>query len=262
MATAPGKTALRQHRRDRKLCIHCGALAKTGQTRCQSCVDRDKELRKQWRVRDIERKICANTGCSNKTADGKHYCDSCNEKSASRTSRRRSNRVADGLCSQCGEQPRFGDWTRCRKCHERMLRGYDALVARRIKAGVCDRCGEQAPLPGYIRCERCLAAASVRHAALKQEICEAYGGVICVGCGETEIGVLQLDHIDGGGKAHALDIGGGDLNRGRAMMYRWVRDNGFPPGFRILCANCNIRAKRGLPFPNPIKPRKRTQPCT
>jgi len=38
------------------------------------------------------------------------------------------------------------------------------------------------------------------------------------------------------------------------MLYRWLRDNDFPPGYRVLCANCNIRAARGVALPNEAKP--------
>lgn len=69
---------------------------------------------------------------------------------------------------------------------------------------------------------------------LKAEVIGHYGDV-CASCGENEISVLTLDHIDGNGNEHRRLIG----NNGGQHMYRWVRRNNFPAGFRVLCMNCN-----------------------
>ena len=44
---------------------------------------------------------------------------------------------------------------------------------------------------------------------------------------------LQLDHINGGGRKERSGIGPNDL-------LRLIKKNGFPEGYQILCANCNI----------------------
>ncbi len=54
----------------------------------------------------------------------------------------------------------------------------------------------------------------------------------CACCGETEYFFLTIDHINGGGHRHRLTMPGGGL------IFRLKRDN-FPPGYRILCYNCN-----------------------
>ena len=56
----------------------------------------------------------------------------------------------------------------------------------------------------------------------------------CICCGETHFEFLTIDHINGGGEAHRKSIGG----PGRTMD-RWLRLNGYPDGFRVLCYNCN-----------------------
>jgi hypothetical protein len=61
----------------------------------------------------------------------------------------------------------------------------------------------------------------------------AYGAT-CVCCGETEIGFLTIDHINGGGTKHRNQLG-----RGVATFHLWLRRNGYPPGFQVLCYNCN-----------------------
>jgi len=41
----------------------------------------------------------------------------------------------------------------------------------------------------------------------------------------------------GGGSAHREKLFGRDAET--CGMYRWLRDNGFPEGFQILCLSCN-----------------------
>ena len=70
--------------------------------------------------------------------------------------------------------------------------------------------------------------------ALKLEVIAYYGGM-CKCCGEDSIYFLQIDHIDGGGRKQRALIGiSGGVN-----FYAWLRKQGFPPGFRVLCSNCN-----------------------
>ena len=54
----------------------------------------------------------------------------------------------------------------------------------------------------------------------------------CKGCGQDMIEFLVLDHIDGGGNDHRRSIR-------NSSMYLWVKQNGYPSGFRVLCWNCN-----------------------
>ena len=73
-----------------------------------------------------------------------------------------------------------------------------------------------------------------RSRRLKQEIIDAYGGK-CVCCGETIFEFLELDHRHGNGNEHrrSLKLGGG------VQFYYWVKKEGFPDLFQLLCSNCN-----------------------
>ena len=71
---------------------------------------------------------------------------------------------------------------------------------------------------------------------LKEQVISHYGGK-CACCGETEPLFLQIDHIEGNGKQHLRDNG---IRGAGDKTYRWLRKNGYPPGFQVLCANCNI----------------------
>jgi hypothetical protein len=65
---------------------------------------------------------------------------------------------------------------------------------------------------------------------LRAEAIRALGGK-CARCGVKDYRVLQIDHIDGGGRAEQAKI----TNRG---IYRKIRD-GHTDGYQVLCANCN-----------------------
>lgn len=56
----------------------------------------------------------------------------------------------------------------------------------------------------------------------------------CACCGESIFEFLSLDHINGGGMKHRKEIA-----KVGSVFYRWIKNHGFPPGYRILCHNCN-----------------------
>jgi hypothetical protein len=73
---------------------------------------------------------------------------------------------------------------------------------------------------------------------LKSEVFSIYSGGrnCCLDCGEKDIRVLTIDHIDGHGNEHrrASKVGTG------IPFYRMLKKNGFPSGFQVLCFNCNL----------------------
>ena len=73
-----------------------------------------------------------------------------------------------------------------------------------------------------------------KYQRLKCDVLSAYGGPTCICCGETHIEFLCVDHINGGGNRHrkALGVSG-------TRFYELLRKQGYPPGYRILCTNCN-----------------------
>lgn len=75
-----------------------------------------------------------------------------------------------------------------------------------------------------------------RRRQIRLEVFQAYGGQVCACCGETEEAFLTIDHVDGGGNQHRKGL----RNRGGSNFYEWLRKNGFPPGYQVLCMNCNF----------------------
>jgi flagellar capping protein FliD len=65
----------------------------------------------------------------------------------------------------------------------------------------------------------------------RQAVMQYYGGHCCW-CGSAED--LELDHVDGGqgqGNAHRRAI--------RGKLEYWLRREGFPPGYQVLCRRCH-----------------------
>lgn len=85
--------------------------------------------------------------------------------------------------------------------------------------------------------QRKLVAARQRHHALKDATYAAYGGYRCACCGETQPEFLCIDHVNNDGHAHRKSIGRG------ANIYLWLKKNGYPAGFQVLCMNCNFGKK-------------------
>lgn len=69
----------------------------------------------------------------------------------------------------------------------------------------------------------------------KLDVLKYYGNgtLACVQCGESRVGCLSIDHVNGGGNAHRRDLHIHGL-------ILWLKKNKFPLGFRTLCMNCQF----------------------
>ena len=123
-------------------------------------------------------------------------------------------------CSACG-QLCTGGANQCRSCFIANKQTYEERYAK-IKAW-------QKANP-----EKVKESQYRNRLKVKLECFEAYGGAVCACCGETELVFLALDHINGGGSQHRKELGAlGEV------LYRTLRREGFPPGYQVLCHNCN-----------------------
>lgn len=88
--------------------------------------------------------------------------------------------------------------------------------------------------------------AKERRQRLKLAAFHAYGGPKCMCCGEDHLEFLSIDHLDGAGAEHrrALIKEKGWKSKTGNMcghhFYLWLKQQGYPPGFRVLCMNCNF----------------------
>ena len=181
-------------------------------------------------------------------------------------------------CTNCGEEKplnhfynrsrsaggRPRPWRQCKEC----------ICNRHKKARVqvCTKCGQEKPLRAFYKrspkrgeshlrqkqCKECLIQASHEHyvanldanrkanrvygakrrAVVKDAVFKNYGGYRCVCCGETEKSFLTLDHIANDGADFRRMLVGTQARGGGYVTYRFLYTHGFPPGFQVLCANC------------------------
>ena len=86
----------------------------------------------------------------------------------------------------------------------------------------------------YRGCRSCKNATSTRHnRKIKFETFAQYGRV-CACCEEDRQEFLAIDHINGGGKRHFQELG-----KSGTGFYTWLKKQGYPDGYRVLCHNCN-----------------------
>jgi hypothetical protein len=84
---------------------------------------------------------------------------------------------------------------------------------------------------------------------------DAYGGRKCSWCGEDDLIILTIDHINNDGASHRKKLGkqnniGHRNNGGGTRTYNWLNKNGYPPGYQVLCFNCNFaKAQNGGALP-------------
>ena len=62
----------------------------------------------------------------------------------------------------------------------------------------------------------------------------------CACCGETEFSFLSLDHIEEGTGNSERSEFLGNRYRGGHHFYRELRLRNYPPGYQVLCMNCQV----------------------
>ena len=178
--------------------------------------------------------LCVRCG-ANSPRPGKQTCDCA----LRYDQKRRATLRAAGLCVECGGPKNDKTIRLCDDCKSRYQRRFKAKAALHQKDFTfCPKCGRQKTSQEETKwCDRCKNWCRIRARILKSEVITAYGGR-CECCQEMELGFLTIDHIDGGGKKHRLDVHG--------KIYLWLKKHNYPPGFRVLCFNCNCgRAVNG-----------------
>ena len=234
MGRAACKTELYQQRRRDGFCVQCGADA-GGKSRCTSCAETDKAARQRRREKRKAAGVCSE--CSRPAKEGLALCQTCIDKRSQVSAKRYHRNKAAGACPYCGGKTN-GEFM-CAKCRTTHQKGTLAWYHRQVASGCCVRCGEPHTQEGRycVTCgEKARLGVKQWYAQLRDEVLAAYGGPKCVCCGTTDLDVLQIDHIDGGGTQHLKEIG--------HNIYAWLRKQGFPPGYQVLCANCNTKKAR------------------
>jgi hypothetical protein len=107
--------------------------------------------------------------------------------------------------------------------------------------GRCVNCGGRELSEGSTKCERCRdivrRASREYYDRVRAETYEAYGGAVCVCCGETEQHFLTIDHVHNNGAEERREM---ESTRGSKNFYVRLKTAGFPSGYQVLCQNCNV----------------------
>ncbi len=142
--------------------------------------------------------------------------------------RRYAAREAAGICIACGKFPPKSGCKICQMCADRQA----TWRSQRAAAGLCTRCGRHKARKGRVVCVKCAKRDRDYNFELKLAAFNAYGGPTCRCCGETEFAFLQIDHVRNDGAAHRRVY--------PSRIYYWLKNNNYPKGFQVLCANCNF----------------------
>ena len=121
----------------------------------------------------------------------------------------------------CKSKTGFNWW--CKACEKTYAKAHGSRVNKRWYVG---------------HAEQKRAYARAWREALRLEVLQHYSSSstpYCACCRTPVLEFLALDHIEGGGTRHRRSF----KSNSSVSVYSWVKKNGFPSGFRVLCHNCN-----------------------
>ena len=108
----------------------------------------------------------------------------------------------------------------------------------------CTKCGTELPLECfgiqkqgiYGKQAQCKKCKNLWHkefrTRVRKKVISHYGGK-CECCGEDRYEFLAIDHIKGNGNKHRK-------KEKYTELARWLTQNNYPKGYRVLCHNCNM----------------------
>jgi uncharacterized Zn finger protein (UPF0148 family) len=205
--------------------------------------------------------ICCK-GCGKQSAPHKHYklfCYTCVKgKQVEYQRKYREKRKASQLpvaCKGCGKPfvSKTGRTWRCPDCalaymqeykrkdkarHVQYVRdyrarlgdAYRAYTVKRYHDGIAKMTAEQ--LAAFRQAQA--LKTRQRHKRDKDAAYKAYGGYRCACCGVTGECFLTIDHVNNDG----AEMRNNRVHGHSGWFYGWLRRNGYPAGFQILCWNC------------------------
>lgn len=143
-------------------------------------------------------------------------------------------------CNRCGALGVIAGRRICKSCQAVYMKAYHA--AHRDRKNELNRnyhAEKTRSNPLWVKTERERTKEYWRR--LRLEIMDAYGGRRCACCGESNQMFLSVDHINGDGAQHRRQLGytTGNGRGGSSRTMQWIKQNNFPPGFQVLCFNCN-----------------------
>jgi len=224
--------------------IKAGNCGKCGDPRedkdakmCHDCAGKERARSAARRVKTAANGMCSACAARPRLPNSSR-CEKCKQTSAASTKRRQDRLKAAGLCVHCGVPVPAGRVT-CEVHSQQMSKRATDKYHERKAAGTCCRCDEPV-VNGQPTCEGHTAMAAANRKALRNKVLKRYGGK-CRRCKETRIDQLEMSRIPSKADPATKGMGGHHINW-------WLKKNGFPKGFRILCQTCEAtlrQAKKG-----------------
>lgn len=225
----------------------CLKVAVTGKARCEGCAKRDARQSASIKGRGTSQKRRHRIKAEVMAAYG-HTCLCCGETNLAFLS-------IDHIDRYDGAGPKTGSvlyaWLRA----QNFPSGFRVLCINCNfalgKFGYCPHGDLTQPFKNRVPLSDRAALLKARGLACKMKnklaAFRAYGGVFCACCEEPHHECLSIDHINNDGARHRRAICGKDRTEPKNReIYLWLKINGYPDGFQVLCLNCN-NAKRTHP---------------
>lgn len=222
-----------KERRAAGLCGKCGEKPEDDGSLCTKCRKKERLRAEKKRARGKASGICIN--CSKPAVNGVK-CEGCKTKGAESRTRAIARRKDRGQCTACSNPAKDG-CTLCQDCITYRSKVSSEHYARRKEDGSCRLCNNP-PIEGESFCEYHKQSTREYRLKIKAAAFAAYGGPQCATCLEDDTTILEIDHIKGGGNKHRKEINVGSGH----PFYQWLQQQGYPPGFRVLCPTCNKKA--------------------
>lgn len=120
----------------------------------------------------------------------------------------------------------------------RFIQGHNVRVPGAAVRLACTDPEHERETNGTVGCRTCRldrarAKRAITYPLLKAAAFGAYGGARCSCCGESQPLMLTIDHVNNDGAEHRRRIR-------RHGLYAWLKQQGYPPGYQVLCFNCNV----------------------
>lgn len=224
------KTEVYKRLRASGTCTSCMKQpADPGKAMCVACKQANISIMQARYRRRRYAGVCGQ--CGGAVASTRALCEPCRQKQRARIKLMVNDRRRTGLCPRCGDQAASGR-VRCLGCTAENRQ----IFLRRKANGICTHCGSRQATPSKTKCGHCQQSynthARERDRRLRAIVLTHYG-FMCQCCGEAREQFLAVDHINNDGNSHRKALRKTSINP-------WLVRNNFPPGFQLLCHNCNM----------------------
>jgi hypothetical protein len=143
-------------------------------------------------------------------------------------------------CRQCGTKKELMDRKKhgniCRICYNGKHAEFQKLHGKKYYLNNIEKIKKYSKNRRKNNSELCNSISNTSYHKNRIKVLSHYSpNLCCMRCGFNEhLSALSIDHIDGNGNEMRKNI------KGHHRIYYWLKNNGFPKGFQVLCMNCQF----------------------